>query len=159
MREIDLQALIQSIEAEQRDIESLRKTIEADGKTRQEAAEKVARAWEADRKARQEAAEKSKKIVEIAAEESRRGWDNLREFQIQSTQRMERSIEESISKAVNQVAGLFTTQWGLLVEPGCVEQFRKIGMDISRTMQRIEHPDSDGRQMERKLSQWKSRQS
>lgn len=30
MREIDLQALIQSIEAEQRDIESLRKTIEAD---------------------------------------------------------------------------------------------------------------------------------
>lgn len=51
MREIDLRALIQSIEAEQM-------AIEADGKTRQETAEKVARAWEAYCKARQEAAER-----------------------------------------------------------------------------------------------------
>lgn len=131
MRKIDLQTLIQSIEAEQRAIESLRKTIEADRKAQQETAEK---------------------IMERAAEESRRGWKDLRELQIQSIQRMERSIDKSIAKAVNQIAGLFTTQWGLLVEslvePGCVEQFRKIGIDISRTMQRIERADPDGRQME-----------
>lgn len=42
MREVDLPALIQSIEAEQRAIESLRRTIEADRKERQEAAEKAA---------------------------------------------------------------------------------------------------------------------
>lgn len=155
MREIDLPALVQSIEAEQRAIESLRKTIEADQKARQEAfeadrktqreaAEKVARAWESDRKAWQKWQESQRK----AAEESNRKWDDLREFQRQSIRRMEQSID----KAVNQIAGLFTTQWGQLVEslvePGCVEQFRKIGMDISRTMQRIERADPDGRQME-----------
>lgn len=141
MREIDLQALIQSIEAEQRAIESLRKTIEADRKARQQSSD-------ADRKDRQEMLEK---IVK-AAEESNRKWDDLRELQVQSIQRMERSIEQSIAKAVNQIAGLFTTQWGQLVEslvePGCVEQFRKIGINISRTMQRIERADPDGRQME-----------
>ena len=152
MREIDLQALIQSIEAEQRAIESLRKTIEADHKAQQKSSDADRKerqeAFEADRKERQEMSEKIAK----AAEESNRKWDELRELQIQSIQRMERSIDKSIAKAVNQIAGLFTTQWGQLVEslvePGCVEQFRKIGIDISRTMQRIERADPDGRQME-----------
>ena len=35
-----------------------------------------------------------------------------------------------------------------LVDPGCVEQFREIGIDISRTMQRIARADPDGCQME-----------
>ena len=242
MREIDLQALIQSIEAEQRAIESLRKTIEADRKERQQSSETDRKerqeafeadrkerqqssetdrkerqeAFEADRKARQEMSEKIAKAaeesnrkwddlrelqiqsiqrmdrsidkstekmekiakaaeesnrkwdelrelhvqsiqrmersVEQSTEESNRKWDELRELQVQSIQRMERSIDKSIAKAVNQIAGLFTTQWGQLVEslvePGCVEQFRKIGIDISRTMQRIERADPDGRQME-----------
>lgn len=86
------------------------------------------------------------------AEKLKRGWDDFREFQIQSIWRMERSIDQSIDKAVKQIAGLFTTQWEQLVEslvePGCVEQFREIGIDISRTMQRIERVDLDGRQVE-----------
>ena len=170
MREIDLQALIQSIEAEQRAIESLRKTIEADRKAQQEMSEKIAKAAEESNRKWDElrelqiqsiqrmersidkSTENAEKIVERAAEESNRKWDELRELHVQSIQRMERSIDKSIAKAVNQIAGLFTTQWGQLVEslvePGCVEQFRKIGIDISRTMQRIERADPDGRQME-----------
>ncbi len=35
-----------------------------------------------------------------------------------------------------------------LVEPKCVEQFREIGIDIFRTMQRIARADPDGCQME-----------
>ena len=35
-----------------------------------------------------------------------------------------------------------------LVDPRCVEQFREIGIDISRIMQWIERVDPDGRQME-----------
>ena len=169
MREIDLQALIQSIEAEQRAIESLRKTIEADHQARQETAEKIAKAaeesnrkWDELRELQSQSIQRMERSIDQstenaekiakAAEESNRKWDELRELQSQSIQRMERSIDQSIAKAVNQIAGLFTTQWGQLVEslvePGCVEQFRKIGIDISRTMQRIERADPDGRQME-----------
>ena len=181
MREVDLQALIQSIESEQRAIESLRKTIEVDHQARQQSSEADRKerqeAFEADRKERQKMSEKIAKAAEASnrkwdelrefqrqsiqrmersidksTKESNRKWDELRELQIQSIQRMELSIDKSIAKAVNQIAGLFTTQWGQLVEslvePGCVEQFRKIGIDISRTMQRIERADPDGRQME-----------
>lgn len=62
LREIDLQALIQS--------------IEADSKAPEETAEKIARAWEDDRKGRQESQDSQRK----AAEESNRKWDDLREL-------------------------------------------------------------------------------
>jgi hypothetical protein len=73
-------------------------------------------------------------------------------------QALVRSIEElresqkETDRALRELSGLFSTQWGklveALVEPGCVDQFRKRGIAITRSMRRAEGIDSHGRQME-----------
>lgn len=84
-----------------------------------------------------------------------RSIEELRENQremARETDRVFRQSKEETDRAIRQLSGLFSTQWGklveALVEPGCVDQFRKRGIAITRSMQRAEGIDSDGRQME-----------
>lgn len=55
-------------------------------------------------------------------------------------------------KALRELSGLFSTQWGklveALVEPSCLDAFVTRGINIRRSFQRAEGVDSDGREME-----------
>ncbi len=88
--------------------------------------------------------------------ESRRETDRaLRE----SSRETERFLKESAAKrdiaieqAIRNLSGVFSTQWGrlveALVEPSCVEQFQARGVKIARSFQRAEGIDSEGRRTE-----------
>ena len=60
--------------------------------------------------------------------------------------------KEETDKALRELSGLFSTQWGklveALVEPSCLDAFVTRGINIRRSFQRAEGVDSDGREME-----------
>jgi hypothetical protein len=74
-----------------------------------------------------------------------------REMARETEQAMRQSREETDS-AIRELSSVFTSQCGKLVEawvePGCVDQFRNSGIAISRSLQRAEWIDREGRQME-----------
>ena len=81
--------------------------------------------------------------------------EELRESQRESLRETERMMRESkaeTDQATRDLSGVFSTQWGrlveALVEPSCLDAFIDRGINIRRSFQRAEGIDSDGRQME-----------
>lgn len=85
--------------------------------------------------------------------------DDLDQRFVGFEERMDRRFEEAgkqtaaaIERAIRELTGVFTSQWGrlmeALVEPSCVHEFRSRGIEISRTNQRVKGIDSTGRQSE-----------
>jgi hypothetical protein len=86
----------------------------------------------------------------------------LRESHEKTEQAMARSKEErdrriaqsneKTDQAIRALSGLFSTQWGklveALVEPSCLDAFVNRGINIRRSFQRAEGQDSEGRTME-----------
>ena len=71
---------------------------------------------------------------------------------IEELRESQRESHRETYRAIKDLAGVFATQWGklveALVEPGCVDQFRERGINITRSFQRAEGIDGEGRQME-----------
>jgi len=77
--------------------------------------------------------------------------DSQRESQLETDRLLKQSKEET-DQAIRELSGVFTTQWGrlveALVEPSCVEQFKARGVKITRSFRRAKGSDAAGRQME-----------
>jgi len=58
---------------------------------------------------------------------------------------------KKLSKEINKVLGLFTSQWGklveALVEPGSVKLFNERGIKVNRSARRIKVKDEDGNEL------------
>ena len=71
---------------------------------------------------------------------------------IEELRESQRESQSETDRAIKELAGVFATQWGklveALVEPSCVDQFRERGINITRSFQRAEGINGEGRQME-----------
>ena len=90
------------------------------------------------------------KRLDQIGEEIKELRESLRE-QGRETDRRLREESERTEEKIRELANLFTTQWGklveALVEPGAVNLFRERGIKVRRSARRIEVEDEQGRKI------------
>ena len=63
-----------------------------------------------------------------------------------------RESQKETDRAIRKLAGVFSSQWGelveALVEPGLIQKFQDRGVPITQSAQRVEGIDKEGRQVE-----------